>query len=87
MAGDVVIGYFVVRAVEEKSERGGCSGQRQQGLEMGRLKDNARGVAVCELARAFQDKCLSSNTIANEVMAFVNLATVLSNVCMRYEMS
>lgn len=44
MAGEVVIGHFLVRAVEKKSERGGCSGQRLQGLEMGRPKDNARGV-------------------------------------------
>jgi hypothetical protein len=71
----------------EKSERGGYSGQRLQGLEMGRLKDNARGVVVCELAGAFEDKCLSSNIVAHEVMVFVSLTAILSGVCMHYSMS
>jgi hypothetical protein len=52
VAGEVVIGYQAVRVVEEKSERGGCSGQCRQGAEMGRLEDHARGVVVCELPGA-----------------------------------
>jgi hypothetical protein len=54
---------------------------------MGRLKDNARGVVVCELAGAFEDKCLSSNIVAHEVMVFVSLTAILSGVCMHYSMS
>ena len=44
VAGELVIGCYAVRAVEEKSERGGCSGQRRQGAEMGRAEDHASGV-------------------------------------------
>ena len=47
VAGELVIGCYAVRAVEEKSERGGCSGQRLQGADMGRVEDYARG--VCRL--------------------------------------
>jgi hypothetical protein len=79
VAGDVVIGCFAVRAVEKKSERGGCSGQRLQGLEMGRLKDNARGVC-CLCAR--RDKCLNSYATADELIIYVSLAAILSSVCM-----
>jgi hypothetical protein len=36
------------------------------------------GFVVCGLAGAFEDKCLSNNVTANEVMIFVSLVAVLS---------